>query len=212
MSKKLSETRTENIFRAFYGATTFEEKSAISPSCGFTSKKGTDYAGYPDFFLEDDDFCIVVEAKASDHDAAKEEVQHYAIHNKIPKDIVGIAVSGQSADSLRVTYFLKQKETIEISVFPQTDILLPLPSIRKQYAKTKYGESVTTEALIAVLKYLNKRFNDKNKIRDTDRSLFFSGLMIALKTTTSGALTRTFRPHRRKKSLRPRPPFWKPTI
>lgn len=28
---------------------------------------------------------------------------------------------------------------------------------------------------------LNKQFNNKNKIRDTDRSLFFSGLMIALK-------------------------------
>lgn len=35
--------------------------------------------------------------------------------------------------------------------------------------------------LIAVLKGLNKRFNNENKIRDTDRSLFFSGLMIALK-------------------------------
>ena len=45
----------------------------------------------------------------------------------------------------------------------------------------KYGERVTTEALITVLKDLNKRFNDNNKIRDTDRSLFFSGLMIALK-------------------------------
>ena len=52
---------------------------------------------------------------------------------------------------------------------------------KMQYVKSKYGESVTTEALIMVLKDLNKRFNNENKIRDTDRSLFFSGLMIALK-------------------------------
>ena len=50
---------------------------------------------------------------------------------------------------------------------------MSLSAIKKQYTKTKYGESVTTEALIAVLKGLNKRFNNENKIRDTDRSLFF---------------------------------------
>lgn len=58
---------------------------------------------------------------------------------------------------------------------------MSIAAIRKQYVRTKYGESVTTEALITVLRNLNKRFNDGNKIRDTDRSLFFSGLMIALK-------------------------------
>ena len=34
------------------------------------------------------------------------------------------------------------------------------------------------------LKELNKTFNDKNKVKDTERSLFFSGLMIALKDNT----------------------------
>lgn len=41
--KDVSETTTENIFRNFYGAETFIEKSAISNNYGFTSKKGTDY-------------------------------------------------------------------------------------------------------------------------------------------------------------------------
>ena len=50
MSKKISETITENIFREFYGANVFAEKSAISSGYGFTSKKGTSYSGYPDFF------------------------------------------------------------------------------------------------------------------------------------------------------------------
>lgn len=39
---------------------------------------------------------------------------------------------------------------------------------------------ITTESLITVLKDLNKKFNNNNRIRDTNRSLFFSGIMIAL--------------------------------
>ena len=144
-------------------------------------KKGTSYSGYPDFFCDNDDYCIVVEAKATDHSAAQDEVQYYMINNKIHKDIVGIAVSGQSRDSILVTYYLKIKGMTEINTFPQENVLLSIPAIKKQYVKSKYGESVTTEALITVLKDLNKRFNDNNKVRDTDRSLFFSGLMIALK-------------------------------
>ena len=179
--KKVSETVTENLFRNYYGSTTFIEKSAIPSAYGFTSKKGTAYSGYPDFFRMEDDFCIVVEAKATDHIAAEEEAQYYVINNKIHKDIVGIAISGQSTDDIRITYYLKLNEKTDIVSFPQTNVFMSLAAIKKQYTKSKYGESVTTEALITVLKDLNKRFNNENKIRDTDRSLFFSGLMIALK-------------------------------
>lgn len=79
--KKNSETITENLFRDFYGAKTFIEKSAIPSGYGFTSKKGTDYAGYPDFFRAEEEFCIVVEAKAIDHSAAQEETQYYMLNN-----------------------------------------------------------------------------------------------------------------------------------
>ncbi len=179
--QKQSETITENIFRNFYGATTFIEKSAIPSAYGFTSKKGTDYNGFPDFFLDAEEYCIVVEAKAVDHIAAQEEVQYYIINNKIRKDIVGIAISGQSVEGLKVTYYYKSLGKTEIATFPQKDTLMTLSNIKRQYIKAKYGESVSTEVLIAVLKSLNKQFHEGNKIRDTDRSLFFSGLMIALK-------------------------------
>lgn len=181
MSKKVSETITENIFREAYGASTFLEKSAIPSVYGFTSKKGTPYSGYPDFFLDSIDYSVVVEAKAVDHTAAQDEVQYYMTHNKINKDIIGIAVSGQSEEALRVNYYLKIRGLSDIKMFPQENSLLPINEIKKQYSKLKYGDSVTTEALVTVLKELNKRFHDNNKVRDTDRSLFFSGLMIALK-------------------------------
>lgn len=183
VNKKKSETITENLFRNNYGVNIFIEKSAIPKSYGFTSKKGTDYAGYPDFFRDENDYCIVVEAKADNQALAEEEVQYYLINNKIQKDVIGIAISGQSKENIKITYYLKckKKGKNEIKSFPQQDIFMSFDEIRKQYLKLKYGESITPEALITVLKSLNNKFNDKNKVRDTDRSLFFSGLMIALK-------------------------------
>lgn len=64
-----SETITENIFREFYGNGAFIEKSAIPSHYGFKSKKGTGYKGYPDFFRDNanEDFVIIVEAKADDY-------------------------------------------------------------------------------------------------------------------------------------------------
>ncbi|MBO7145726.1 MAG: N-6 DNA methylase [Salinivirgaceae bacterium] len=179
--QKISESVTENLFRGFYGSNTFIEKSAIPSGYGFVSKKGTKYAGYPDFFLYGDEYCIIVEAKATDQDAAQEETQYYIINNKIHKDIIGIAISGQSVENIHITYYLKLNGETVIVKFPQENFFMSLSEIKKQYIKTKYGESVSTESLVAVLKDLNKKFNDNNKVRDTDRSLFFSGLMIALK-------------------------------
>ena len=129
--KKVSETVTENIFRSFYGASTFIEKTAIPSVYGFTSKKGTSYSGYPDFFCDCGDYCIVVEAKATDQTAAQDEVQYYMINNKIYKDIIGISVSGQSLESISVTYYLRLAGMTEIKSFPQENILLSIPAIKK---------------------------------------------------------------------------------
>ena len=83
--KVKSETITENIIRNHYGTLTFLEKSAIPDIYGFKSKKKTGFKGYPDFFLELDDYVIVVEAKADDQETAKEEVQWYMSKNHIKK-------------------------------------------------------------------------------------------------------------------------------
>ena len=178
---KTSETITENLFRKFYEPGTFLEKSAISSAYGFQSKRGKNRKGYPDFFLETEDYCIVVEAKADNHSAAENEVQFYMLHNTINTDIIGIAVSGQSGKSLHASFFLKYASEEQIVNFSSSDKLVDLALIRKQYLRLKQGGSISAEALINVLKNLNKRFHSSGKIRDTERSLFFSGLMIALK-------------------------------
>lgn len=182
MDKQISETVTENFFRDFYGPKTFIEKSAIPKEYGFKSKKGTDYKGYPDFFLDNNqkDYVIIVEAKARTHSKAINEVQFYMKENTIHKNIVGIAVSGQ--DKVKLSYFYKNidsKEIHEINI--NNNNFSDLDSIEKQYYKTMHGDSVSNEELVKILNQLNKRFHQDSKIRDTDRSLFFSGIMIALK-------------------------------
>ena len=180
MANNVSETKTENIFRDFYGSTTFIEKSAIPTDYGFKSKKGTRYKGYPDFFKDLENYVIVVEAKATIHKNAIEEVQFYMLTNNIHKDIIGIAISGQTGKHLKVTYFYKAANDTNIIEFSTKNVLLSLKDIDRMYRKEKYGEMTSTENLVLVLKKLNKQFNDDSKVRDTDRSLFFSGLMIAL--------------------------------
>ena len=160
------------------------EKSAIPKEYGFKSKKSSQYKGYPDFFKDEEDFAIVVEAKAVDHPSAISEVQHYMLYNKIAKDVIGIAVSGQTKATLKVDYFLKEEEKKECRRLEVDGSLLSLENIEKIYWKNIYGESVSAETLTNTLNQLNKTFNDENKVKDTDRSLFFSGLMIALKDNT----------------------------
>ena len=181
--KYKSETVTEDIFRQFYGLGTFIEKSAIPPHYGFKSKNKTQYKGYPDFFRDnpDEDFVVVVEAKADDYKAACDEVKFYALNNQINKDIIAISIAGQNLSTYRSgLFFLIDGNFKEI---PTDGKLLTLKDIWNQYRKEKYGECTSTDSLKTTLMQLNSEFHGYN-IKDTERSLFFAGLMIALKDNT----------------------------
>lgn len=183
---EVSETITENIFRDFYGASTFIEKSAIPKEYGFKSKSDdSDEKGYPDFFLDRDelDFVIVVEAKAEDHRQAVSDIKLYLKDNNITQDIIGIAVSGQKKESLKVSYFLYKYIDKSITKI-DCDVLVSLDKMKKIYIKNTRGEKSTIEHLVKTLNALNNQFQNESIVRDTDRSLFFSGIMIALKDPT----------------------------
>lgn len=176
-----SETTAENIFRDYYGAKTFIEKSAIPTECGFLSKNETQNKGYPDFFKDNGLYAIIVEAKPEDNKSAQEEVQFYMLNNKLRsrKDLIGMAASGQNDNDYCVTYFLLLKNTDEIRTL-NIGGLVPLNEIESTYLKVKFGDHVTDAELTTILMGLNKDFHDNN-VRDADRSLFFSAIMIALK-------------------------------
>ena len=180
---KISETITENIFRKFYEPGMFIEKSAIPSHYGFKSKKKTTFKGYPDFFRdEEEEFVIIVEAKADNYEAACEEVKWYAQNNKIEKDVIAISISGQTEASYKAGLYFIVGEG-DYTEVPTDGKLLPLKDIIKLYRKCKYGESTSADTLKNTIQQLNKEFQNNN-IKDTERSLFFAGLMIALKDST----------------------------
>ena len=184
METKASETITENIFRSYYGADTFIEKSAIPKEFGFESKKGSGKDGYPDFFLDNEDFVVIVEAKTSKQKDAESDVLFYMEHNKIDKDMLGIAVSGQTLEDLQVSYFKKYFGDEKANALNVDKSLMSIENLKKIYKKSKFTETTTEDHLNKTLHALNKEFQNENIVRDTERSLFFSGLMIALKDKT----------------------------
>lgn len=187
MKNKESESITENLFREFYGSQTFIEKTAIPLEYGFLSKrKNSNKNGYPDFFLDDNryEFVIIVEAKGNNHSQAQKDVKYYMRENKVTKDIVGMAVSGQSGETLRVSYYLRLLADNKIIDLDLDEKLLSIDNIKKIYRKSRKKEITTEDHLTRTLNTLNNQFQNESIVRDTDRSLFFSGLMIALKDPT----------------------------
>lgn len=185
-NKKMSETITENIFRDYYGSNTFIEKSAIPSEFGFISKNDTGNNGYPDFFkdMSLEGFYIVVEAKAVNHVDAQNEVIFYMENNQLTSDSIGIAVSGQTLEHLTVSYYLHDYESNNTKQLEIDSELLSVDNIVKIYKRSKYSDKLTNEFLQKTLESLNKQFHNEDIVRDTDRSLFFSGIMIALKDRT----------------------------
>lgn len=178
---KDSETITEGIFRAFYGVSAFIEKSAIPKEYGFRSKKNIDEPGYPDFFYETDKYAIVVEVKPSlkQVNDACNEAKFYAKVNNLKKDIFAISMAGQTEEEYVAKLFYKI-DSDNLKEYDSDGKLIRLEDIAKIYKKIKFTDKISNEALKKKLKELNELFH-KYQIKDTERSLFFSGLMIALK-------------------------------
>jgi type I restriction-modification system DNA methylase subunit len=173
-----SETVTENIFRDFYGVKTFIEKSAIPKDYRFKSKKGTTYAGYPDFLKADKDFLIVVECKAStkSHQQAEDEVKHYISNVSGQHNVIGIAISGQGEEELQVTHFLsvtssRVPEDINIKKLLPLNELIPL--CLEKSIKINY------ETLVSYADKMNTTLHERFKIPVPKRPFFFAALLFA---------------------------------
>ena len=184
----MAESTTENLFREFYGPSTFVEKRDIPKSFGFRSKRaGSSDSGYPDFFKDMGGWLIVVEAKSgqagprSDHEAAISDVHDYMLYNAARDvDIIGIAISGQTAESLRVSYFFRADGSDEIEEIRGLRTLIALDDLARRYGAIAHGDPLSDTELRRFLTRLNARLHKDSRVRDTERSLFFSAIMIAL--------------------------------
>jgi hypothetical protein len=143
----VAESTTENLFREFYGAPTFIEKHDIPKDFGFQSKReGSTDGGYPDFFKDMASWLIVVETKSgrpglrSDHAAAVADVRSYMTTNAVPHiDIVGIALSGQTLESLEVSYFFRKAGTDEIEELDEPKHLVSIADLTRRYEADAVG-------------------------------------------------------------------------
>lgn len=187
----MSESTTENLFREFYGTSTFIEKHDIPKTIGFQSKRADSTVdGYPDFFKDMGLWFIVVEAKSgepgprSNHAAAETDVRGYMKANAVPHaDMIGIAVSGQTQETLQVSYFFRKGDSEEIEKINELQSLVSLSTLTKYYEAIAHGDPLSDVELRRFLIQLNERFHKDSRVRDTERSLFFSALMIALDDT-----------------------------
>lgn len=177
----MSESKTEKIFREFYqGNDSFIEKADIPKKYGFKSKRKTGKQGYPDFFKECNDYVIVVEAKGDDFSLACEELQFYIENNDKPDiDMIGIAISGQDEFDYSARLSIKLAGQ-PYKILVRDGKLQKLSDIRLLYIKEKYSDFIDDDELVKVLNKINKIFHNDIKVKDTQRSLFFSGIMIAL--------------------------------
>lgn len=208
----MAESTTENLFREFYGASTFVEKRDIPKEFGFRSKrKGSIDDGFPDFFKDMGSWLIVVEAKSgepglrSDHAAALIDVRSYMTNNAVPHvDIVGIALSGQTLESLRVTYLLRRGDTDEVEEMEGLQSLVSLDALANYYDAAAHGDPLSDIELQRFLVGLNEKFHKDSRVRDTERSLFFSALMIALDDEQFRAVYKLQQPPADKRLVRAR--------
>lgn len=175
-----TESDTENLFRNFYGDKTFIEKASIPEYYGFKSKNNKNKKGYPDFFLDRDKYCVVVEAKGIEKNnaKAKSECKYYMINNVIKgKDLIGIAISVNEQHNPFITYFIKKdgKDIVELPIKELISLKELEKEYNKLYLKTCY------EKMIGKIDNINTFFDTNTDINVNNRPIMFSALIIAMK-------------------------------
>lgn len=149
-------------------------------------------AGYPEFiisFKNNSELLIIIECKA---DTAKHESQKkdkykdyavdglllYASYLSKEFDVIAIAISGESKESLKISNFLYLKNTSDPKELT-TDTILSYEEYLDEY---KYNEKKVSQEYLSLLSYSKELNTDlhKAKIQEDKRSLLISGILIAL--------------------------------
>lgn len=198
--------RKLGYYEADNGITVEEQKSEIAKVKSLLSKasknaKGN--AGYPEFIIsnkKDVAFLIVFECKpdVKKHESpsrdkpvefAVDGVQHYAKHLARDYTVIGVAVSGSTNSSLKVSNFLfpagstEAKELVNEAGLAVTEVIpfddyYRLASFDPDVAKKRHSD------LLAFSKELHELIWTKAKISEEDKPLLVSGTLIALMNTT----------------------------
>lgn len=159
------------------------------------SKKGLG-RGYPEFIIRskvNTDFMIIVECKADikKHESkSRNEYGEYAVDGALlygsflakQYDVLAIAVSGENKNELKVSQFLCLKETSTHHPFLGKDIV----SFEDYYTSFWQSDIKFNQDYNKLLEYtksLNESLHNK-KIKEAQRSLLISGILIALQNNS----------------------------
>ena len=194
-----NETKTEQIvrkhFEQFTDTITIEEQSSDSQKINkllkTASKKGLG-KGYPDFiitFKKNTNLLIVVECKANEtkhesdsktkySDYAVDGVLLYASYLSKDFDVIAIAISGETNQSLKISHFLHlNSEKKAIPKFGNK--LLDADNYLAGYESSEEKFRQDYNALLDFTKKLNEKLHTY-KILESQRSLLISAVLIAL--------------------------------
>jgi type I restriction enzyme M protein len=200
----MNERKTENIVRdllrklEYYSSSdiTVEEQKSDNPKINKllknASKKGI-CAGYPEFIITSErhsDLLIVIECKAdikkhiSDTldkyaDYAVDGALLYASFLSKEYDVIAIGISGISISELKISHYLYLKGSHSYNGFLSNE-LLDLNDYYNNYIQhpSKFKEDYNS--LLDYSKTLNDTLHSY-KIKESQRSLLISGILIALK-------------------------------
>lgn len=149
--------------------------------------------GFPDFIIYSKKYpelLLVVEAKAAPSRHASETLDNYADYavdgallyaSFLSKefDVLAIGISGEEPEQFRITHYLQLKEEkVAHPIFG--DRLLEIGAYFQGIQQSNYKFNQDYGKLIAYTKTLNETLHAK-KIKESQRALLISGILIALK-------------------------------
>ena len=216
-----NERKTENIVRKhLIECGYFNDKSIIVEEqksdfilieklLSNASKKGTG-KGYPGFIIRSknySDFVIIVECKADPKkhvstnfdkysEFAVDGVLLYASFLSKEFDVLAIGVSGENETELKVSQYLHLKGTDKSNKFLEDEIL-PLNNYYDAFLQSDMKFNQDYLKLLEYTKELNDLLHSK-KIKEAQRSLLISGILIALQNT---AFKNSFSAHKKPQQL-----------
>ena len=213
MNERKTESLTRQHFIKFLDTIDIEEQRSDNPKIDkllkSASKKGGG-KGYPEFIISyktNPDLLIVIECKASvtkheskDHDKyaefAVDGALLYASYLSKGFDVLAIAVSGETKQSLKVSHFLHLKdEKKAIQIFG--DKFLSIDDYLNGYLKSPEKFRQDYNSLLDFTKQLNEKLH-AYKILESQRSLLISSILIALENT---AFKRSYASHKKAENI-----------
>lgn len=216
-----NESKTTRLFRSFLQGSGYYDKkeiiieeqqsdnAKIAKLLKNASKRGMG-KGFPDFIIYSSkysEFVIVVECKADINkhesnmldnykDYAVDGAFLYASFLSKEYDVLSIAISGESEEKHRVSHFLQLKgEKQGHRIF--SDKIMSLEDYYEGINQSNYKFNQDYSKLVIYTKTLNEHLHAK-KIKESQRALLISGILIALKDKS---FEEGFKKHRTIKQL-----------